>query len=355
MPHHCFLHHVRNFRRGQFMDQKTKTSNRMKIPGLVDLQVNGYKGVDFSDEGLTQADFIRACRELIEAGTTAFLPTMVTSPEDVYEHNLPIIAEVIDMPEFASRLLGIHLEGPFISVQDGARGAHNAEWVREPDVSFLDKLIEWSAQKVKLLTIAAEVSGAEQLARYAASKGIAVSLGHQMAGEEDLRKLVRAGAVALTHLGNGVPAVLPRHNNPIWAGLAEDALLATIITDGNHLPPSILKTIIKTKGPARCIVISDATSLAGFKPGTYETLGHKVILEENGRLYDPQTGYMCGSSATMLKCMNHLASLNLASPDELTAMGFHNPLRLIGLTPKDVAQASDIRYDKERRVFYLKK
>lgn len=337
------------------MDQKAKTSNAMKIPGLVDLQVNGYKGVDFSDGDLTKGDFIGACREMFEVGTTAFLPTMVTSPEDVYEHNLPIMAEVIDMPEFQGRLLGIHLEGPFISAEEGTRGAHNAEWVKEPDTALLDRLINRADEKVKLLTIAAEPAGAEELARYAVSKGVVVSLGHQTAEEEDLDKLVRAGAVALTHLGNGIPGLLGRHNNPVWAGLANDELFATIITDGNHLPPSILKTIIKTKGPARCIVISDATSLAGFKPGRYETLGHEVILEENGRLHDPETGYMCGSSATMLKCMNHLASLDLASPDELIAMGFHNPLKLIGLTPKDVAQASDIRYDEERRVLYLKK
>jgi len=334
------------------MGQKTKNSNVARIPGLVDLQVNGYKGVDFSDEGLTQRDFARACRQLLEAGTTAFLPTLVTSPGPIYEHNLAIMAKVLEQQEFHGRLLGIHLEGPFISVQDGARGAHNAEWVREPDVSFLDKLIEWSAQKAKLLTIAAEVSGAEQLARYAASKGIAVSLGHQMADEEDLRKLVLAGAVALTHLGKGVPSVLPRHNNPIWAGLAEDALLATIITDGHHLPASMLKTIIRTKGAARCVVVSDASSLAGLGPGRYETLGHKEVPAESGRLYDPETGYLVGSSATMLECMNHLASLNLVGIDELIAMGFYNPLKLIGLTPKDITPGRQIGFDEERLVFY---
>ena len=335
------------------MNPKTKTSDALKIPGLVDLQVNGYNGVDFSGGDLTKDDFIGACRDMLEAGTTAFLPTVITSPEDIYEHNLPIIAQVLEMPEFQGRLLGIHIEGPFISAQAGTRGAHNAEWIRPPDIGLLDKLIDFSDGKVKLLTIAAEPDGAEELARHAVSKGIAVALGHQAAREEDLERLVRAGAVALTHLGNGVPAMLERHNNPIWAGLANDNLMATIITDGNHLPASILKTIIRTKGPARCVVISDATSLAGYEPGTYETLGHKVILEENGRLHDPETGYMCGSSATMLKCMNHLASLDLLTPDELIAMGFHNPLSLIGLTPNDVKPGQPIFFDAEHRIFYV--
>ena len=343
------------------MHQRTEALSGVKIPGLIDLQVNGYKGVDFSSGELTQGNFIRACRGLFEAGTTAFLPTMVTSRQDVYEHNLPIIAECLEMPEFEGRLLGIHIEGPFISAQDGTRGAHNAEWVRAPDTGFLDKLIGWADGRVKLLTIAAEPRGAEGLARYAVRKGIAVALGHQDADEEDIDRLVCAGTVALTHLGNGVPAMLPRHKNPVWAGLANDDLTATIIADGNHLPASILKTIIRTKGPERCVVISDGGSLSGFGPGRYETLGHKVVLEENGRLYDPKTGYMCGSSATMLKCMNHLASLGLVGLDELVAMGFHNPLKLIGLAAKHVAPgdpgglSGDIFFDEGRRAFYLKR
>ncbi len=337
------------------MDQKARISNGVKIPGLVDLQVNGYKGVDFSSGDLTEANFVQACRGLFEAGTTAFLPTMITRSENVYKHNLPIMAAVLQREEFRGRLLGIHLEGPFISTQDGARGAHNAEWIREPDISYLQQLIEWAGDKVKLITIAAEARGAEQLARYAVGRGIAVSLGHQMAGEEDLVKLVREGAVALTHLGNGVPAVLPRHKNPIWAGLANDDLVATIITDGHHLPAPVLKTIIRTKGADRCVVISDASSLAGFGPGRYETLGHKVVLEDTGRLYDPATGYLCGSSATMLECMNHLARLSLVSRDELIAMGFYNPLKLIGLGADDVAQGRDICFDEKRDVLYLEK
>jgi N-acetylglucosamine-6-phosphate deacetylase len=327
----------------------------MRVPGLVDLQVNGNKGVDFSSATLTEADFIRACRQLLGAGTTAFLPTIITSTEDVYKRNLAIMANALEMKEFRGRLPGIHLEGPFISAQEGACGAHNPRWVIKPDIGYLEQLIGWAGGKVKLLTIAAELEGAEELARYAIKRGITVSLGHQMATEKDLERLSRAGAVSLTHLGNGVPMVLNRHHNPIWAGLAEDGLTAMIITDGHHLPPAVLKTIIRTKGPQRCIVISDASSLAGLPAGRYETLGHKVILEESGRLSDPQTGYLCGSSATMLQCMNYLASQNLASLDELITMGFYNPLKLVGLKPEDVAGEQEIYFDEKHQVFYLEK
>jgi len=335
--------------------QKTGNLKSTKVPGLVDLQVNGFKGIHFSDPSLTQESFALACRGVFEAGTTAFLPTVITSPAQVYEHNLPIIAAVIRSQEFRGRLPGIHLEGPFISAEDGARGAHDSRWIAPPDVGYLEQLLEWADGWVKLLTIAAELQGAEDLARHACSQGIAVSLGHQMASEADLQRLAKAGAASLTHLGNGVPALLNRHVNPVWAGLANDDLAATIISDGHHLPASLLKTIIRTKGAGRCVVISDASSPAGLPPGEYEVLGHRHVLDENGRLHEPATGYLAGSSATMLECMNHLASLELVSPDELVAMGFHNPLRLIGLGPQDVAEERNLRFDAERRVFYIEK
>lgn len=323
------------------------------IPGLVDLQVNGYKGVDFSDVHLTPDDFERACRGVFNAGTTAFLATVVTSPIEVYKHNLPIITAALQRDEFKGRLLGIHIEGPFISPKDGARGAHDSRWIVRPDVRFLEQIIDWADDTVKLITIAAELDGAEDLARYAADRSVAVSLGHQMAGEEDLRRLVRAGAVSLTHLGNGVPLLLNRHENPVWAGLANDDLVAMVIADGHHLPASLLKTIIRTKGADRCVLVSDATFPAGFKAGRYHVLGHDVVLEDSGRLYDPETGYLAGSSAMMLECMNHLASLDLVDTDELVAMGFYNPLKLIGLNPNRVRRGRNLYFHEENKVFYL--
>ena len=305
----------------------------MTTSPLVDLQVNGFKGVDFSGADVREADLVEACRALLSAGTTAFLPTLMTCPTEICARNLPLLARVIDREEFTGRLLGIHLEGPFLSPQEGARGAHNPEWMRAPDVDYLEQLITWANGKIRLLTLAADLDGAEDVARYAASRGMAVSLGHHMADEEQLRRLVNAGAKALTHLGNGVPAVLPRHENPIWAGLGNDDLSATIIADGHHLPASLLKTIVRAKGPRRCILVSDASPLAGLPPGEYESMGAQVLLDETGRLYNPGTGYMVGSSATLAACASYLASLKIVSPDELAMMAFDNPLRLIGVEP----------------------
>jgi len=166
--------------------------------------------------------------------------------------------------------------------------------------------------------------------------------------------LVEAGAVSLTHLGNGVPALLDRHVNPVWAGLANDKLKAMIITDGHHLPASMIKTIIRTKGVEGCIVVSDAMSLAGLAPGRYEVLGTEVVLDDSGKLYNPVSGYLAGSSSTMLKCMNHLASLGIVEDDELVMMGFDNPLKLIGLSPEDVVSTQDILFDKKNGYFTVK-
>jgi len=322
------------------------------LPGLIDLQVNGYRGADFSGGELTAEDFARACRELLAAGTTAFLPTLITSPAEIYERNLPLIARVLDEEEFRGRVLGIHLEGPFISREDGARGAHTAAWVRDPDRAYLDELIRLADGKVRLLTIAADQKGAEELSRHATSRGIAVSLGHHMATADDLERLVLAGAKALTHLGNGVPALLRRHENPVWAGLANDDLAATIIADGHHLPAPMLKTILRAKGPERCIVISDASPLAGLPAGEYWSMGAQVRLEANGKLHNPATGYMAGSSATIFDCANHLASLGFAGLSELGAMFFYNPLRLIGVSPKQIVVSERVFFAAGRgRIF----
>jgi N-acetylglucosamine-6-phosphate deacetylase len=319
----------------------------MEIPGFVDLQVNGYKGVDFSSPDLTEERFVFASKELIRQGTVVFLPTVISSSDYIYERNLKLIAGVMSHEDLEGHVGGIHLEGPFISAEDGARGAHDARWVRKPDVEFLEKLYQWSGETIKLITIAAEAEGAEVLCEHATKLGITVSLGHQMASEGDIRRLGNSGARSLTHLGNGVPRSLPRHDNPIWSGLANDDLTAMVIADGHHLPPAVLKTVIRTKGPSRLIVVSDASPIAGLPSGRYNTLGNDVILEASGRVHNPETGYLVGSSSTMIECMNYLLSQELLETDELLDLGFYNPLRLINIASSFVIDNSPSYIEKK--------
>jgi N-acetylglucosamine-6-phosphate deacetylase len=297
--------------------------------GFVDLQVNGFLGVDFSSPELTEADFIRACRALLAQGTAVFLPTVITSSLDTYARNLPLMAAVV-RGEFHGRLLGFHLEGPFISSVPGAVGAHNPAYVRDPDTALLEQLLDWADGCVRLLTLAAELPGADDLARCAVERGIAVSVGHSLYTTADLDRLADAGATALTHFGNGIPNMLPRHDNPLWAGLAHEAYTAMCITDGHHLPASVIKTVLRVKGADKFIVVSDASPVAGLPPGRYHFLDNDAILEPSGLFHNPEKQCLVGSSATIAQCMAHLASFGELSTAELHQVGVTNPLALIG-------------------------
>jgi N-acetylglucosamine-6-phosphate deacetylase len=308
----------------------------LPIPGFVDLQVNGFGGVDFSDPGLTKHGLLEAWRALLRRGTAAFLATMITSPVALYRRNLPLMVRALETDEFRGRVLGLHLEGPFISPEPGAVGAHDPAHVKAPDLDLLLELLDLGAGHIRLLTVAAELPGVEVLVEAAVARGVAVSLGHSLFGQADLMRLHRAGARALTHLGNGLPNLLPRHPNPIWDGLADDDYTAMIIADGHHLPASLLGVAARAKGAARLIVVSDASPVAGLPAGEYQVLGNRAVLEPSGLLHNPDKQCLVGSSATMLDCMNVFASVTGFDIDELLAVGYYNGLKLIGLSPEVV-------------------
>jgi len=303
-----------------------------KLRGFIDLQVNGYKGVDFSSPDLNEDSFLFACREIEKKGTQAFLPTIITSDLKVYEKNLKLMAKVMGNKRFTKLLPGIHLEGPFISSREGYRGSHPAQYIKEPSIELFKKMIKWSENKIKMITLAAEVSGAEKLCKFAVQQNIIVSLGHQRANEKEMNKLTAAGAKALTHLGNGLPHLIHRHQNSIWAGLANDQLTAMIITDGCHLPVSLIKTIIKVKGIKNTILVSDVSPFGGMKPGIYNLWGMDIILKKNGFLFNPQTGFLAGSSSTMQEEVGFLLKEKILNPEEINQIAFYNPLRMIGLS-----------------------
>lgn len=330
--------------------EKDMNSERT-IPGFVDLQVNGHLGIDFTSAELSEDSFIHACRSLHEAGTAAFLPTIITCPVERFERNLRLMARVMARDEFAAMLPGIHVEGPFISSVTGAVGAHDPAQVRAPDVDLLHQLIAWSGGRVKMITLAPELEGADSLTREAVAKGLVVAAGHTLAAPADLARFARAGGTVLTHLGNALPASLPKFDNPVWAGLAEDRLTATLITDGHHVPSHALRSIIRAKGVDRIAVVSDASPIAGLPPGNYRALGNEIVLEPSGRLHNPSKGCLVGSSATLLQCMNHLASLRFLTPAELVAVGFDQPLRIIGVPPHDIPASGRWHFDESRACF----
>jgi N-acetylglucosamine-6-phosphate deacetylase len=183
-----------------------------------------------------------------------------------------------------------------------------------------------------MMTLAAELEGASSLCRYATKRGTVISLGHQNANEKQVHELCTAGARAVTHLGNGLPHLLNRHQNPLWPSLAEKQLSATIVADGFHLPVSLLKTILLVKGPLHTILVSDLSPVGGLKSGEYQLWGKTVKLEPNGFLHHPQSGYLAASSFPLLNAANYLLKGGLMPISEIYQSGFLNPLRLLGIS-----------------------
>jgi N-acetylglucosamine-6-phosphate deacetylase len=319
----------------------------MTLSGFVDLQVNGYAGVDFTSPSLTMAQIESTIQALFQRGTSLFLPTVITTGWDTYTHVLPLLAEAIADPKNRARILGIHLEGPFLSPEDGARGVHPKIHIRPPDRAALEALIELAGGSVRLLTLAPELPGALDLIHWTVERGIIVAIGHTLADSQTIQAAVAAGARLSTHLGNGIPNHIHRHVNPLWAQLAEPALTAMLITDGHHLPADFVRAALAAKGIQRVIVTSDAAPAAGMPPGEYDLFGVQVRLEANGRLHSPVTGTLAGSAATMLDCMNWLAGLGALDEAGLWAVGRDNALRVLGL-PLGSFPSGQVHYQHNR-------
>lgn len=326
----------------------------MTTNGFVDLQVNGYKGVNFNSPDLTVEDIHRTTRALACAGTIAYCPTLPTGNGAICERNLRLFARAMEDREWGGHILGIHLEGPFISPLEGARGAHPPKHIRNPDIKFLERLQECADGHIAILTLAPETPGALSLIRQAIKAGIRVSMGHHLADDDAMKKAVKAGATASTHLGNGLPNMINRHQNPLWWQLACDDIYGMFITDGHHLPADFIKVALRAKTTGRFIVVSDSVHIAGLPPGNYTFLDDKVVLAPNGRISFADTPYLAGSSANMIQCMNHLGELKLLSERNLWQVGRENPLRFLGRNETTLARLKGARVEFRNNKFSVK-
>ena len=297
----------------------------------IDLQVNGFVGVDFSTLKLDYDDFMKAADAIFASGTEIFLPTIVTSDLALYDRNISIIKEAAEKNGLMKQIPGVHLEGPFISNQPGAVGCHNPDYVRDCDIQWLLDMLERTGNYVKMITIAAEVKGAPEFTKCATEKGVTVSLGHHLASYADVAACAAQGAKTLTHLGNGCPNMMNRHDNPVWAGLACDDLTAMLITDGHHLPGELVKCMAKVKGADKIIVTSDAAPVAGLPPGRYYMLNNHAVLEENGKFHNPEKGCLVGSSASVADCVKFLESLEIFNEEEIYKVSYLNAAKLLGI------------------------
>jgi N-acetylglucosamine-6-phosphate deacetylase len=307
-----------------------------EVQGWVDLQINGYGGVDFNAPGLTVEAVKAVVRRLAQDGTAAFLPTLVTGdPEMLIANVRTIMAARKADPESARRIIGFFLEGPFISPEPGAVGTHPIEWVRAPDMALFERFQDAAEGMIRLVNVAAEIPGMPDFVRALDTRGVAVTLGHQLAATpEQLAPCLDAGARAFTHLGNGIPNMIPRHHNVIFSALTEARATVMFIPDGHHLPDTVLQLYLNAVPHTRLVAVSDAQYPAGMPPGDYPVCGASARLEPSGLLWNPARNCLVGATTPMAKMMAYLRTRFGLSEASCRAIGRDNPLRLIGLDPR---------------------
>jgi len=297
----------------------------VQLPGFFDLQVNGFAGVDFNDPS-APPDRIAAALEAMRAtGVTRCLPTLITSPLDEFGACARAVLQA-GHPAFA----GFHMEGPYISREDGARGAHRRAHVVAASRDDFARRQELCDGRIRLVTLAPEVPGAIGLIEHLAGRGIRVAIGHTAAAPAEIADAVRAGARLATHLGNGCAQMLPRHPNAIWELLASDDVHASLIVDGHHLPAATVKAMIRAKGAARTILVTDAIAAAGCAPGRFRLGEIDCVLGGDGRVSLPGTPYLAGSALTMNDAVEKTVRFSGVSFEEAVAMASTIPARFIG-------------------------
>jgi len=300
-------------------------------PGLIDIQINGINGIDFNTLSLSTPDLINTNRFLLSKGVTTFFPTIVTNSDENILKMLAAIHQACNEDELLNSCVGgIHLEGPFISPADGAKGAHNVNYIKAPDWELFSKFQKAAGGRIKIVTLAPEWEGACEFIENCRNQNIIVSIGHSLANPEQIRNALKAGASMSTHLGNGVPLLLQRHPNIIWEQLAEEKLFACLIADGIHVPDSFMKVVMKTKG-SRTLMVSDATLFAGMPPGEYENnIGGNVIVDASKRVsMKDSPGLLAGAGKSLLENIEYLLQSRLTTLGEAWQMATVNVLKLL--------------------------
>lgn len=317
-------------------------------PGFFDNQVNGFAGVSFAfgDSDLTPEGIEKATRELWKMGVTTYLPTLTTNSRKILVRNFSVLAKSLEDKKLLGSIPGFHLEGPYINPEDGYRGAHPKEFVRLPDWDEFMEMYKASGEKIREVTVAPEMEGAQDFIKKCAAMGIIVAVGHHNASKEQLDLAVENGARISTHLGNGCANMINRHKNPLWPQLANDDLMISIICDGFHLLPEEINVFFKVKGVENTIITSDVTSYAALEPGEYKTqTGETIELTKEGMLRYPAQNVLYGSASPITKGVGHIIEVTGCSLADAVQMASTNQAKLFGLNDRgelEVGKRADI-------------
>jgi len=319
--------------RVQSMREVAAADSTIQIaPAPIDIQVNGFAGFDLNVATVTPEDVCAMVRALWRVGTGFLCPTVVTASFDAIRNSLRAIVEACKADALvAHSVLGIHLEGPYISAEDGPRGAHPLEHVRDPDWDEFQRWQDIAEGQISIVTLAPEKKGAIRFIEKLVANGIVVALGHTNASADDIRAAIDAGAKLSTHLGNGAHARIRRHPNYIWEQLGADELWASLIVDGHHLPPSVAKSMMRAKTLDRCVLVSDAVALAGMEPGIYQFAGKSVELTPERCVRLVGTEYLAGSAIELARSIENSVRFAGISLKEAVSLATLQPMHLLNV------------------------
>jgi N-acetylglucosamine-6-phosphate deacetylase len=303
-------------------------------PGLIDNQINGYKGVDFSDPDLTTKKMKSAVDAILRDGVTSFIPTIITGRHEILLKCFRNLAEAMKDEDIRYSVPGFHLEGPYISPEEGFYGCHPAEFIRKPSWQEFEQYLEAAGGNIRLVTLSPEIEGSIQFIDMCVRNNVIVAVGHTNASAEQINRAVGHGARLSTHLGNGCANLIDRHRNPLWPQLANDLLKTSIIADGHHLLPEEIQVFYKVKGPDNIIITSDVTHLMGMIPGKYNFLGSEVVLTDEGLIQNPVLNCLAGASLPLITGVGNVMRFTGCTLGEAVNMASGNVTRIYNLSDR---------------------
>jgi N-acetylglucosamine-6-phosphate deacetylase len=303
-------------------------------PGFIDIQVNGFGGVDFNNPDVSMGDIGRAIETILGTGVTRCLPTVITGPPDAMLGCLRNLARAREEIQYGSVIAGFHIEGPHIGEEDGPRGAHPRRWVRPPDIEEYRRWQDATSGLIRLITLSPHWPEAPAYIEAITRDGVTASVGHTGATSDQIAAAAAAGAILSTHLGNGAHGVMRKHPNYIWDQLAEDRLNASFIADGIHVGHAFLQTALRAKTVNRSILVTDASAPAGARSGRYQLGEQAVDLTEDGRVVLAGTDRLAGSALRMSDAIANAVRLGRVTVEEAIRMATLNPARVVGLADR---------------------
>lgn len=299
--------------------------------GFVDLQVNGYADVDFNADVLSAEAVAGVCCRLRSEGVAGILATVITADVPSMCRRLANVVRVREAdPEIAGMIWGIHIEGPFLNEETGYIGAHPKDCALPANTDDAKKLVEAAGGLTKIVTLAPERDAGNRITEFLAGQGVCVSAGHCNPTLDQLRASIDAGLAMFTHLGNGCPGQLPRHDNIIQRVLSvSDRLHIGFIADGVHVPFVALANYLKCCGLDRAFVVTDAICGAGLGPGEYAIGDQKVVIDENLATWSADRSHLVGSAGTMRRSEENLRSSLGFSDPQIQQLLCDNPRKIL--------------------------